>query len=247
MSETVVDRLILPCENAEEWCRIETVLKGSVKTPSDLDSVITTFSVTEQKCKFFSTVPATEEGKTFDWEKFFAFGLPFMTRVALEMPALFANVKADLLLTENSTTQQTEANKSVLRSRKVTLTRRQCACLLAHSAFGSITAAARPVRKEKWAFRAAQLFFLEAIPSALCLLNYFKRLGEMGVADGAVTFERRAFTRGTQPWNWNECTTPLCPLEIVDAGSIELSPAEVHIDFANRFERRCLVFEMLTS
>ena len=119
--------------------------------------------------------------------------------------------------------------------RSVTLSRRQCACLLAHSAFGTIDARARLVEKEKWAFRAAQLFFLDARPSALCVLNYFKQLGRDGVPRGSVTFTRCGFVRGEAPWRWEENSAALCAVEFVDSTPIETSPASHHADFANKF------------
>ncbi|KAH3744047.1 poly glycohydrolase [Pelomyxa schiedti] len=189
-----------------------------------LDSVITEMavSITDQKCHFFKNIPGSPDAGQFDFPTFWKFGAPLMVSVALEMPRLFAGVDVPLLLAGDSKT--------------VVLSHRQCACLLAHSAFGSITAQARCVRKEKWAFRAAQLFFLEAVPSALCFLNYFKCLGQHGIPDGSVTFERRGFKRGVPtPWQWDGCTKLLCPVEIVPSGSIENSPAETHADFANRF------------
>jgi poly(ADP-ribose) glycohydrolase len=136
------------------------------------------------------------------------------------MPILFAGTTVPLLL---------RGSRSCL-----ILTRRQCACFLAHSFFGSITASARRVENEKWAFRAAQLFFLEALPSALCFLNYFKLLGQNGIPAGSLTIEKLRFPRGFPPWHWEQDETPLCNIDFVD-GSIEDSPADVHVDFANKF------------
>jgi hypothetical protein len=142
------DRLLLPCEDAAEWKRIEDILHRPVVVLADLDAMINAFSVTGQACRFFATIEKHEEAKKFDFVSFLEKGVPLMVAVALEMPALFANQTVKLLLGQNCLEQ-------------VTLSRRQCACLLAHSFFGSITASARQVKKEKWAFRAAQLFFLE--------------------------------------------------------------------------------------
>ena len=139
----------------------------------------------------------------------------------LEMPILFEKGHLPLLLHG--------------QNGKVTLTRRQCACLLSHSFFGSITADSRRVGKEKWAFRASQLFFLEALPSALCFLNYFKVLGQHGFPDGPVTFERSCFPRGAPPWQWDGNPTRLCRVELKPQGAIEDSPLELHADFANKF------------
>jgi poly(ADP-ribose) glycohydrolase len=144
-----------------------------------------------------------------------------MVEVALEMPKLFEGTPLPLLLHGEN--------------RSVTLTRRQCACLLSHSFFGSITADARRVGKEKWAFRAAQLFFLEAVPSALCFLNYFKILGQRGIPEGLVTYERNGFPRGAPPWRWDDNPAPLCHVELKHQGAIEDSPLELHADFANKF------------
>eukprot|EP01126_Amoeba_proteus_P004650 TRINITY_DN11540_c0_g1_i2.p1 TRINITY_DN11540_c0_g1~~TRINITY_DN11540_c0_g1_i2.p1 ORF type:complete len:434 (+),score=94.24 TRINITY_DN11540_c0_g1_i2:247-1548(+) len=221
MEGTECTRLFLPSEDVE-WQRIENVLRRPLDSLGALDNLINEFSTTGQTCHFFSKIPHTPDAGKFDFQAFWEHGVPLMVQVALEMPKLFDGMSVPLLLAGES--------------KSVRLSRRQCACLLAHSAFGSITSNSRRVRKEKWAFRASQLFFLEAIPSALCFLNYFKILGQSGIPEGFVTFERNGFERGLQtPWNWEECTTRLCEVDIVPQGTIEDSPAETHVDFANRF------------
>ena len=145
-----------------------------------------------------------------------------MVEVALEMPLLFEGKSVPLLLQGD--------NKCV------SITRRQCASLLSHSFFGSITSSARRVEKKKWAFRAAQLFFLEALPSAFCFLNYFKLLGERGISEGTVTFQRSGFARGIPtPWQWEGNAKKMCPVELFASGAIEDSQFETHTDFANKF------------
>ena len=218
-------RLVLPCEDREEWSRVESILRRPLASLADLDAVLTEFAApsTQQTCTFFSTVPGSADagaGK-LDFDAFWAHGVPLMLELALEMPTLFAGVELPLLLRG--------------ANRRVALSRRQCACLLAHSFFGSITEKSWAVEKKKWAFRVAQLFFLEALPSALCVLNYFKVLGQRGIPEGTVTIERRGFPRRAPPWRWEGNGAPLCPIEFHDTGTIEDSPAEAHADFANRF------------
>ena len=213
--------LVLPFENACQWEKIEATLRKQLTCLADLDELLNEFSTTDQTCHFFTRIPDSEEAKKFDFDCFWRTGVPLMVQLALEMPSLFHGVKIPLLLARES--------------KSVSLSRRQCACLLAHSFFGSITAAARTVKKEKWAFRASQLFFLEAVPSALCFLNYFKVLGQGGVPEGSVVFQRRSFPRGKPPWRWEDNAKPLCSVEILPSGTISQSPAERHADFANRF------------
>jgi poly(ADP-ribose) glycohydrolase len=104
---------------------------------------------------------------------------------------------------------------------------------------GSITASSRRVRKEKWAFRAAQLFFLDARPSALCLLNYFLRVAREGFVAGSVTYERVAFAKASAPWSWDDDAAQqrsLCAIEFAEqSATIEQSSCAYHADFANRF------------
>lgn len=226
---SVSHRLILPFESADDWHRIESILRKNVSQLENIDDVINAFRPnTDQTCRFFAVVPKSAEAAKFDFSQFFQFGWPFMQRVALEMPELFAGQQVALLLGPEETPEKVAVEK-------VTLSRRQCACLLAHSVFGSITASARQVRKEKWAFRAAQLFFLQSIPSALCVLNYFTMLGKNGVPEGNVVFERRRFAKKSIPWRWDESEKPLCEIEFDDKGTIEDSIAEAHADFSNRF------------
>jgi poly(ADP-ribose) glycohydrolase len=218
-----LDRLFLPCENPDEWSKIERILRRPLIALQDLDALLTEFALnsTKQTCHFFSKIPASDEANKFDFHAFWTYGVPFMVEVALEMPKLFEATHVPLLLKGED--------------RSVTLTRRQCACLLSHSFFGSITADARRVQREKWAFRAAQLFFLEAIPSALCFLNYFKTLGKNGIPEGSLTYERAGFPRGAPPWRWDGNPAPMCPIELRLDGAIEDSTLEHHADFANKF------------
>lgn len=202
---------------------METILRRPLASLADLDAVLTEFAATstQQTCKFFSTIPGSADADKLDFGAFWAHGVPLMLELALEMPTLFAGVELPLLLRG--------------ANRHVALSRRQCACLLAHSFFGSITEGSWAVEKKRWSFRVAQLFFLEALPSALCVLNYFKALGQRGVPEGTVTIERRGFPRRAPPWRWEGSGAPLCPIEFHEAGAIEDSPAEAHSDFANRF------------
>ena len=217
-------RLVLPCEDSSEWSRVVRILSRPLSDLLAFDAILTDFSVAagqSQSCKFFSGLPSNPDASAFDLASFWARGAPLMVALALEMPTLFAGVEVPLLLP--------------YKPLAVTLTRRQVACLLAHSAFGSITASARTVAKERWAFRAAQMFFLEASPSALCLLNYFKQLALRGFPEGGLVYERVGFPRRAPPWDWSVCARPLCPVVLLDHGSIEDSPASTHCDFANKF------------
>ena len=123
-----VERLILPCEDPEEWSKVESVLRRPLGALDGLDAVLTEFSAetSKQTCRFFSKVPSLPEASKFDFHAFWTFGVPLMVEIALEMPVLFEGVKIPLLLHG--------------QNRSVSLTRRQCACLLSHSFFGSITA-----------------------------------------------------------------------------------------------------------
>jgi hypothetical protein len=217
-------RLILPCENPVGWARAVDILSQPLLNLDSLDAILNSFadaSGSHQRSVFFKNLTMNPDAAAFDAAAFWAYGAPLMISVAMEMPSLFDGVEVPLLVQYSPI--------------KVTLSRRQCACLLAHSVFGSITAAARSVGRERWAFRAAQLFFLEATPSALCVLNYFKKLGQDGYASGTVTFERCHFARRTPPWDWSASTLPLCPMLLMEHGSIEESPAHIHVDFANKF------------
>eukprot|EP01113_Clastostelium_recurvatum_P009747 TRINITY_DN14739_c0_g1_i1.p1 TRINITY_DN14739_c0_g1~~TRINITY_DN14739_c0_g1_i1.p1 ORF type:complete len:450 (-),score=86.65 TRINITY_DN14739_c0_g1_i1:20-1369(-) len=218
-------RLHLPCEDKDEWARVERHLRRPLASWASLDALLTDIhsTTTRQTCTFFATMAHAGSGcSKFDWASFWTHAVPFMIEVALDMPSLFASIEVPLLLKGRDTS--------------VTLTRRQCACLLSHSFFGTITASARRVETKKWAFRASQLFFLQATPSALCLLNYFRHLAVRGVPSGTVTFERVCFPRGSPPWTWEGNPAPLCPVEFLQKGeAIESSPAEFHADFANKF------------
>eukprot|EP00961_Rhodomonas_salina_P123880 1669923-Rhodomonas_salina.1 len=142
------------------------------------------------------------------------------------MPHLFAGVKVPIAKT-NSSWMKSDVDElrkgKTLEKNGFSLTRRQCACLLAHSLFGSLK---RPndVEPNNFRFTVVDLFMGTAVSSnsATTFLNYFTMLGKHGVPDhlGPVTFERRGFCPSNPPWAWEKNDTPLCDMEIV-TGSIE--------------------------
>jgi hypothetical protein len=100
------------------------------------------------------------------------------------------------------------------------------------------------------------------MPSAYCFLNYFKLLGEHGIPEGTVTYERAGFAAAAAaaaadqsvasrpgpvstststappatPWTWEGNTAPLTKVTFsLSTAMIEDSAAECHADFANRF------------
>lgn len=200
------------------------LLSRPLTSLADLDALLTAAhaSTTQQTCRFFAGLERAPH-RAFDHAAFAERGLPFLRALALDMPAIFAGVRVPLLPSG--------------RDARVDLSRRQVACLLAHSLLGTITADAVRAAgaKKKWAFRAAQLFMLEANPSTFCFLNYFLRLATHGVPPGSLSFSRRHFARNAPPWTWEHNAAPLCALELHDAGSMHESPAAFHVAFANKF------------
>merc|ERR1719379_2292569 len=138
--------------------------------------------------------------------------MPLMFEVALEMPALFEGVNIPIFKTRSSW-----SDPQCLGTKTFALTRRQCACLLAHSFFGSLK---RPkdVERNNFRFTVVDLFMGTAVSpnSATTFLNYFKMLGKNGIPDGSVTFTRRGYSRGPSPWQWEHNETPLCQVEMVN-------------------------------
>ena len=118
------------------------------------------------------------------------------------------------------------------------MTRRQCACLLAHSFFGSLK---RPpgVEPNDFRFTVRDLVVGTAASpnSAVTFLNYFASLARNGIPEGPdeiVSFERLGFRKGPLPWQWDGNEKRLCKVEIVD-GNIDDCAADVHAEFANAF------------
>jgi hypothetical protein len=230
--ELLIGHLVLPSDNADEWAAIGEVL-GGVETLADLDTVLTQFSAKDRDpkiCTFFSTIPNSSEAGRFDFELFFEKGVPAMLEVALDMPQLFEGMKVPIYKMRSTWT-----DPGILGKQIVELSRRQCACLLAHSFFGSLK---RPtgVQPNDFRFTVVNLFMGTAASpnSAMTFLNYFTILGTRGIPDELLTFERRGFRRGPSPWQWEQNEKPLCKVEIVD-GSIDDCNADTHAEFANAF------------
>jgi hypothetical protein len=231
--ETLVGELVLPSDNAEEWAFVEEVIGEPIGSLADLDTVLTKFAASNrdpQVCKFFATYPGSAEAGKFDFEQFFEKGLPLLIEVALKMPQLFEGMQLPIFKMRSSwISAQTLGKKSV------SLTRRQCACLLAHSFFGSLK---RPVdvHLNDFRFTVVDLFMGTAVSpnSATTFLNYFTMLGKHGIPDELVTFERLGYQKGPSPWQWEHNDKPLCKVEIVD-GNIDDCAADRHAEFANAF------------
>lgn len=226
-------RLVLPSEDQATWAHVEEVLRTPVEKLADLDTLQARFAALDReprRCSFFADIPGSEEAGDFDFEAFFATGVPLILAVALEMPALFAGVQVPIFKTYSSWGERREFVK-----KSVSLTRRQCACLLAHSFFGSLK---RPqdVQPNDFRFTAVDLFIGTARSpnSATTFLNYFTMLGKHGIPDGVVTFERQGYRKGPSPWEWVPSEKLLCPVGIQD-GALEDSPADLHAEFANAY------------
>eukprot|EP00164_Ancoracysta_twista_P003926 GFYU01005263.1.p1 GENE.GFYU01005263.1~~GFYU01005263.1.p1 ORF type:complete len:447 (+),score=102.17 GFYU01005263.1:99-1439(+) len=226
-------RLSLPCANADEWSFICEVLGGPLASPADLDAALTQFSsldVEPKTCTFFTTVPGSVDAGVFDFELFFAKGLPFMVEVALEMPTLFKGVDIPIYKTRSAC-----VTPSTLNKHSFAFTRRQCACLLAHSFFGSLK---RPdgVQLNDFRFTVFDLFVGTAVSpnSGTTFLNYFCMLAKHGIPDGMITIGRNGYPKGPSPWTWENNETPLCQVKMVD-GSIDDCTADIHVEFANAF------------
>ena len=236
-----IGELVLPSSKPKEWDFIRKVLTSPINNISDVDTIITNFSSLDQQkrvCTFFTTVPNSppKEVQTFNFERFYTVGLPFMIQVALQMPLLFPK-QIPIHKMRSSWVE-----KGKLGRLSYSFTRIQCACLLAHSFFGSLK---RPenVQPNDFRFTVVDLFLGTAVsPNSACtFLNYFSVLGELGIEqvsieskENVLTFERLGYKKGPSPWNWEKSTKLLSKVKIVD-GDISQCKAEVHVEFANAF------------
>lgn len=225
-------RLVLPSDSPEEWAFVTEVLGGPMDALVDLDTMLTKFSSLNrdpQVAKFFATTPGSADAGKFDFDLFFAKGVPLMIEVALEMPQLFAGMCIPIFKMRSSWAEPQTLNK-----RSFSLTRRQCACLLAHSFFGSLKRPA-DVQANDFRFTAHEMFIGTAtsVNSGTTFLNYFTVLGKNGIPDGSVTFHRHGYKRPS-PWQWSGNEKPLCKVEL-QRGSIADCPADLHVEFANSF------------
>ena len=235
-------RLVLPCDDPDGWAYVQEVLRGPLATPADVDAMLTKFSALDREprvCTFFQDIPGTEETGLFDFDEFSATGLPLLRQVALDMPALFEGVEVPIFKTApvivRDPQDRSHSWTETLGRRSVSLSRQQCACLLAHSFFGSLKRPAS-VQPNDFRFTVSDMFVGSARSptSATVFLNYWSMLARHGFAQGCVTFERRGYRRGPSPWHWEGNARSLCAVRMAD-GALEDSPAEVHAEFANGF------------
>jgi len=253
-------RLTLPCDDPEEWSGVVAVLGAPLRSLTDLDAMLTKFSASRdardpQQCAFFASVPGSAAAGAFDFDAFFAVGAPLLVEVALQMPALFAGVRVPIAKMRSSW----PAEPGALGERSFSLTRRQCACLLAHSFLGSLKRPA-DVQHNDFRFTVSDLFVGPAAAagvsaaSATTFLNYWSVLGKRGGKRGGggggggsehailddgerVCFRRRGFRRGRPlPWRWDaQNAKPLCEVKLVDGAIADCAAADRHVEFANAF------------
>lgn len=235
--ENLIGHLVLPSEDPEQWAVVQQVLTQPMTCLADLDTILTQFSSADaqpRKCTFFRTVPSTpDDAGLFDFDFFWKKGLPLLVEVALEMPTLFEGVQVPIYKMRSS---WTASSPSTLGKCSFSLTRRQCACLLAHSFLGSLK---RPpaVQPNDFRFTVSDLFIGTAVSpnSATTFLNYFNMLAKHGIPeDEVVTFERRGYKKGQVPWKWEENDKPLCEVALV-TGNIDDCTADLHAEFSNAF------------
>ena len=183
------------------------VLQEPLDSLEDVDALInklTPSTLTDRKCCFFANNAIDVS------EEFWTHGLPFMIQSALAANELFPSAVIP-----------------------TSLSRQQCASLLALSTLGIFNGATEG--KHKYRFRVHQLLTLQCTPSVLCLLQYFTTLGKDGVPGGTVVFERRRAAVIFADVE-NSCA-PLCEIEFISEGPIEDDDADgeavLHVDFAN--------------
>mmetsp|Transcript_87813 Transcript_87813/g.250026 ORF Transcript_87813/g.250026 Transcript_87813/m.250026 type:complete len:580 (-) Transcript_87813:5092-6831(-) len=236
-SADLIGELVLPSDSPDAWAVVQETLCGPMECPADLDTMLTKFSETDPEpkvCSFFSDFDPTTSA-AFDLAAFMQTGAPLMLEVALQMPELFPSGTTVPIFKMRSSWP---GEAGSLGKQSYALTRRQCACLLAHSFFGSLK---RPpdVEPNDFRFTVRDLFVGTAVSpnSAVTFLNYFGSLARHGIPEGPddiVTFERLGFKKGPLPWQWEGNEKPLCKVEIVD-GNIDDCAADVHAEFANAF------------
>ena len=198
--------------------RWQKTCSSSTHQLTDLDKILTAFAAhnpsrESQTCTFFSTIPGSPAAGTFDFVRFARFGVPFLVKVALEMPTLFAKTSLPISAMRSSWPPE----QSVLGKFAVALTRKQCACLLAHSFLGSLR---RPavIQPNDFRFTVVDLFMGTAVSpnSATTFLNFFSVRG--APSEGGEAFEQEQVRK-------NFASIPLC-------FSVSLSPRILNAPFA---------------
>ncbi|KAI3380836.1 hypothetical protein SNEBB_002359 [Seison nebaliae] len=117
------------------------------------------------------------------------------------------------------------------RTMALTLSQRQCACLLANAFVGTFEGA----KHRMLSFNFVNFFSRRNEEKLKCILNYFKRIMD-DMPEGLVTFRRRSLRRFL---HWNELNNRLdlkrCKVQIFDKGTIEDDDDCLQVDFANKY------------
>ena len=190
-----------------------------------------------------------------DARKFFHQGLPGIAKLALALPSLLENQSHDLakLFALHRSGKDVGCGvelrpemglKLLCKQQRgmVVVSQRIVASLLACSFLCLYPSAER--RRENLPYMNLDRLFSgmyergESIMHKLwCLLHYFERVCQ-SMPDGVVSFERKVIrAQNMRDSNvfWSDSTAALCPLTVVDDGSIEdLGQDCLQVDFANK-------------
>jgi len=153
--------------------------------------------------------------------------LPFIQKLALSLP----EVVPELPLLVPSPQPQS-----------YTLTKHQCAVLLANAFFCTfdVVSPSRFYTKEAFPeFSFRELYLGAGKVAPIFVLHYFKRiyihfLEHNSMPQGEITITRQSLGMASLP-KWEHSQTPITNMKVDADGTIEDSPAKFHVDFANEY------------
>ena len=163
--------------------------------------------------------------------------LPFMAKMALNLPTIFDQKNELKCLVQNT-------------SDSVTLTKAQICCLLAHMFFGSFwnwnnwnTQRGNPKIQEILNFQNL-LCFQDSVNAhkMFCIFNYFEKMMNIESLNPEkfcqkVEFVRKAENSPRTIEKWLQSNKKLTNVKIYESGVMEdfTPPKSMHVDFANKF------------
>lgn len=193
--------------------RFTHTLKHPPHTAADLDALTHT--------QFFTNIQSEYPTEVAS----FLHVYPFICALILDTKGIFESRRVPLLQTRTCG--------------KAELTRRQAACLLALSFFGDYGVGGETYN----IFTVRQVLAIpcgeHVLSIGVCYLNYLTNVGrwlQRGPECADLLSERVTYMRHSiQPFPLDAQRVPLCPVKVVEQGSLGSSPANYHADFANKF------------
>jgi len=227
--------VLFPFEINQEWQRIVNILNRKIPNVDSLEKAIASIAFPEEinkdRIPKFSLLSDYWESKAktskLQMTSLFFFDnlLPFIVKLALDLPNVFRDCRVLVLRHKKEPTEES-----------VQLSRAQVASILANAFFGVFERVISITEAVELEFLRLSFLHLytgnrnHCMAAFECILHYFERLYRQ-MPQGQLIIRRRTLV---DPPNWASSERTLSKV-LLCQGRLETSSAALHVDFANMY------------